>query len=152
MTLIADVYFNLRTPKDVVRSMSKKSRFRGPFHKWRGKRGETLFKAERQHLYHIYWSLSRQFRLKKSFWVICKILGLFVNPLRADLKYSLLNKGNLLQHLQMPLSQKLKIFSQLFFAFPKLRFNFEHFSKKDDLHSWRISELTDSKKRVWRKV
>ena len=88
----------------------------------------------------------------KSFWVICKILGLFVNPLRADLKYSLLNKGNLLQHLQMPLSQKWKIFSQLFFAFPKLRFNFEHFPKKDDLHSWRISELTDSKKRVWRKV
>ena len=32
-TLIADVFFKLRTPKDVVRSMSKKSPFRGPFEK-----------------------------------------------------------------------------------------------------------------------
>ena len=33
MTLITDVFFNLRTPKIVVRRMSKKSRFRGPFEK-----------------------------------------------------------------------------------------------------------------------
>ena len=33
MTLIADVFFNLRTLKDVIRQMSKKSRFRGPFTK-----------------------------------------------------------------------------------------------------------------------
>ena len=29
MNLIADVFLNLRTPKNVVRSISKKSRFRG---------------------------------------------------------------------------------------------------------------------------
>ena len=34
--------------------MSKKSRFRGPFDKQHGKRAETLFKAERQHIYPIY--------------------------------------------------------------------------------------------------
>ena len=33
MNLIADVFLNLRTPKNVVRSISKKSRFRGPFEK-----------------------------------------------------------------------------------------------------------------------
>ena len=33
MTLTADVFLNLRTPKYVVRLMSKKSCFRGPFHK-----------------------------------------------------------------------------------------------------------------------
>ena len=43
---------------------------------------------------------------KKSVLVICKILGLFANTLTADDKYSLLNKNNLLQHLQMQLSQK----------------------------------------------
>ena len=32
-TLIADVFLNLRTPKNVVRSMSKESRLRGPFDK-----------------------------------------------------------------------------------------------------------------------
>ena len=33
MNLIADVFLNLRTPKNVVRSISKKSRFRGPLEK-----------------------------------------------------------------------------------------------------------------------
>ena len=32
MTLIADVFLNLQTPKNVVRKMSKKTRFRRPFH------------------------------------------------------------------------------------------------------------------------
>ena len=31
VTLIADVFLNLRTKRDVVRQMSKKSCFRGPF-------------------------------------------------------------------------------------------------------------------------
>ena len=33
MNLIADVFSNLRPPKDVVIQISKKSRFRGPFDK-----------------------------------------------------------------------------------------------------------------------
>ena len=38
MILIADVFPKLRAPKDVVRQMTKKSRFRGPFDKQLGKR------------------------------------------------------------------------------------------------------------------
>ena len=49
--------------------------------------------------------------------LICKILGLFVDPLTADEKYSPLNKGNSLQHFQMELSQKQKTFSDIFFFF-----------------------------------
>ena len=52
--------------------------------------------------------------------MICKILGLFVNPLTADDKYCLFNRGNLLQYIQMHLSQKLKTFSQFFLHFPNL--------------------------------
>ena len=33
MTLIVDVFLNLPTPKNVVREMSKKSRFESPFDK-----------------------------------------------------------------------------------------------------------------------
>ena len=33
MTLIADVFPKLKTPKNVVKRISKKSRFRGPFRK-----------------------------------------------------------------------------------------------------------------------
>ena len=54
MTLITYVFFVVRTPKNVVRQMSTKSRFREPFHKYHGRRAETLVKAKQQHLCHVY--------------------------------------------------------------------------------------------------
>ena len=54
---------------------------------------------------------------KKSLRQICKILELFVNPLTAHDKYSLLNRDNLFQHLLMQLSQKTKNFVSFFFFF-----------------------------------
>ena len=54
MTLIADLFLKLRTPENVVRYMSKKSRFKGPFDRQHGKRVQTLLRSERQHGYHIY--------------------------------------------------------------------------------------------------
>ena len=52
--LIANVFPKSRTPKNVTRTMSKKSRFRGSFEKKHGKRDQTLLKFKRQHLYHIH--------------------------------------------------------------------------------------------------
>ena len=43
MTFIADLFPKLRTAKNVVRYLSKKSRFKGPFDRQYGKRVETLF-------------------------------------------------------------------------------------------------------------
>ena len=126
--------------------MSKKSHFRRPFDKWHGERVETLLKSERHHLYHIYWYLWRQLRLKTSLRGICKILGLFVNQLTADDKYSLLKRGNFQKHFQTDLSQKRKrisIFFVLFFAFSKFRLNYEQFEKKDGPHSSCFLELTN---------
>ena len=65
----------------------------------------------------------------------------------ADDKYSLLNRDNLTQPIRTQLSQKQKAFSQVFIAFSKCALNFEHFQKKDDPHSWFISEITHSAKR-----
>ena len=53
MTLIADLFLKLRTPENVVRYISKKSRFKGPFDREHGKRVQTLLESERQHRYHI---------------------------------------------------------------------------------------------------
>ena len=53
MTLIADLFAKFRTPKNVVRYLSKKSRFKGPFDRQHGKRVQTLLRSERQHHYHI---------------------------------------------------------------------------------------------------
>ena len=53
MTLIADLFPKLRTPENVVRYMSKKSRFKGSFDRQHGKQVQTLLQSERQHRYHI---------------------------------------------------------------------------------------------------
>ena len=146
MILIADVFPKLRTPKNLVKSMSKKSCFNGSFGKQHSKRLQTLLKFAWQNLYHIYWSLWRQLTFKKFLLVICKISRLFPNTLSADGKYSLLNRDNLTQPSQMQLSQKQKTLSEYFCAFLKSSLNFEHFQKKDDCHSWGIPEITESEK------
>ena len=143
MTVIAEVFPKLRTPKNLVRSMPKKSSFKGSFGKQHGKRAQTLLKCQGQLLYHIYWSLWRQLSYKKSLLVICKIWRLLSNTLSADGKYSLFNRDNLTQPIQMQLSRKQKTFSGFFSAFLKSSLNFEHFQKKDDSHSWGISKITD---------
>ena len=77
---------------------------------------------------------------------LCKILGLFVNTLTDDDKYSLLYRDNLTQQIQILLSQKPKTFSQLFSEILKPTLNFAHFQKKDDRHSRCISQITISQK------
>ena len=134
--------------------MSKKSSFRGPFHKQHSKWDRLLLKSEQQHLYHIHWSLSRQLSWKKPLLVICRILGPFLNTLTVGHKYILLSRDKLTQPIQMQLSQKKIFCSQYFSKFLQSRLTFEHFQKKDDHHSWCISKITDSEKRgyinVWK--
>ena len=54
MTLIADIFPKLWTPKKVVGYLSKTSCFGGPFEMQHGKRAQILLKSERQYLFHIY--------------------------------------------------------------------------------------------------
>ena len=53
MTFLVDLFPKLRTPKNVVRYMSKKPRLKGPFDRQHGKRVQTLLRSEPQHRYHI---------------------------------------------------------------------------------------------------
>ena len=78
--------------------------------------------------------------------VLCKILGLFVNTLTDDGKYSLLYRDNLTQQIQILLFQKPKTFSKLSSEIFKPTLNFEHFEKKDYPHSRIISQITVSEK------
>ena len=63
-------------------------------------------------------------------------------------KCSLPNTDNLMQPIHMQLSQKVKNFSEFFFAFSKNRLNFEHFQKQEDAHSLLICDATVCQKRV----
>ena len=147
MILIAEVFPKLRTPKNMVTSMPKKSRFKGSLGKQHGKRAQTFLKFPWQQVYHIYWLLWRQLTFKKSLLVTCKIWRLFVNTLSADGKYSLFNRDNLMLPIQMQVSREQKTFSNFSSSFLKSSLNFEHSQTKYHTHGWCISEITDSKKR-----
>ena len=51
---MADLFPKLRIPENVVRYMSKKSCFQGPFDTQHGKRVRTVLQSGQQHCYHIY--------------------------------------------------------------------------------------------------
>ena len=90
MTLIADVFPKLRTLKNMIISMLKKSCFRASVEKQHRKCPKALFKFEGQPLDHIPWSLGSQLSYKKCLLAICKISKLFPNTLSTYGKYSLL--------------------------------------------------------------
>ena len=54
MTLIADVFQEMRASKYMVRKMSKKPCFRGHLDRQHGKWVETVLQSEWQHLCNIY--------------------------------------------------------------------------------------------------
>ena len=136
----------LRTLKNMVRSMPKKSRFRGSVEKQHIKGGQALSKFEGQLLYHIYWALGRHLSYKKSLLAISKISKLFPNTLSADGKYSLLERENPTQRIKRQLFRKQKTFSEFFSSFLKSSLNLEHLQTKDDTHSWCISDIPDYQK------
>ena len=78
--------------------------------------------------------------------VLCKILGLFVNTLSEDERYCLLYQDNLLQPIQILLSQKQKTFSEFFSPFLKSTLNFERFQKKMTLIADIFPKLPSPKK------
>ena len=127
--------------------MSKKSRFTGVFDKSHNKWVATLFKSEQQDLYRIYWSLWRKFRLKKSHLVIWKFLGLFPSywlPITSILLLMEIIFSNMFRCNYL---RNEKDFLNFLFELSNFRFNFGHFQKNDDPHSWCVFKLTDSETR-----
>ena len=53
---------------------------------------------------------------------------------------------NFTQQLEVPLSQKIKIFSGCFIPFLKYALNLEHFAKKDEYPRLVISKVIDSER------
>ena len=84
------------------------------------------------------WRKSAIFKLK--------ILGLIVNRLTADDKYSRRNIQNLTQELQTAISQKQKNFSVIFITYLKSITNSEAFAKKVESAGLSICEIIDAGK------
>ena len=75
-----------------------------------------------------------------------EILGLIVNRLTADDKYSRRNIQNLIQELQTAISQKQKTFSGIFITYLKSITNSEAFAIKFEPASLSICEIIDAGK------
>ena len=74
-----------------------------------------------------------------------KILGLFVNALTVEYKYSRRKMQTFVKQVQTPLSLKQKTFSWFFIAFLKSTSNGEHFQKNGESCTLSVSEIIDSK-------
>ena len=75
-----------------------------------------------------------------------EILGLIVNRLTANDKYSRPNIQNLNQELQTSISQKQKTFSGIFITYIKSITNSKAFAKKVESASLSICEINDAGK------
>ena len=130
--------------ENVVRYMSKKSRFRVSFDKRHGKHGQALCIFTSQHLYLIHWSLPSQLSWKTSLLLARHILGLLVNTLAADEMYPGLNRDNLMIPIQMQLSQKQRTFPKFLLHVWNLDVILSILKQKDDPHWFFNLQITDS--------
>ena len=95
------------------------------------------------------WKITAKvIQLQKSLLDTWKFFRPFLNTVTACDKFSLISTDKWMETIQMHLSQKENILSHFICAFFKSALNFEHFQKKDDLHTLCISEITDHKRRA----
>ena len=135
MIVIANVFPQLKTVKNLVRPLFKKRRFRTSFDSQHVKGSQTLVKSSWQHFYHIFTSLRWEMIRKISPLLKFENIGVFLNTWTADYKYSVPDCENLQFLIQMKLSSKPKTFTELFLQLIESKSNFKHFQKKDDRHS-----------------
>ena len=67
--------------------------------------------------------------------VLGEILGVFLNILTSNGKYTVQDVENLQLSIEIQLSEKRKTFSQFFVLVVESTSNFKHFEKKHDGHS-----------------
>ena len=113
---------------------------------------EILLKSVRHHYCRMFPRICDKFSWKTSVLVRSEILGLFVNTLKIEYKYSPRNMQNFPQHPQTQLSQKGEDFSGFFNAFLQCISSLEHFEKKDEPSSLSIPEIIESKRSCYLNV
>ena len=93
--------------------------------KWVDESQKLLKSAEKQ-FYTTFLSFWAKLSYNNSLLVRCEILGLLVNTLTTNYKYSRSNRENLPLPIQMQLSEKPKTFGRNFIVVLNSKLNFEH--------------------------
>ena len=132
--------------------MSKKPHFRTPFGSQHVKKVPNTAEICTRALLSYLFNTVREIELWNVSFRDIWNLRTFFNTLTAKNNYSLGNRENLLEQIQMQLSQKLIDFSRFFAAILKCKSNFEQSFKNDKPHSLCISEIIDSDRRVYLNV
>ena len=141
--LLPSIFSKLPNVKRTVTPMFKYHRVIAPFYGQHVKRSKTLVKCPWKYFYKTCLLLWSKLTWETSLLLIFELLRVFIETLTADHRYSLCYIWNLQVLHQMQWSNKLKTFPIFFFPFLKSSSNFEHFQKKDDIHSQCISEIID---------
>ena len=116
--LKADVFLNLRNPKNVVRYMSKNSE--DPSRRNMVKGLKYYWNLNDKHLYHIYWSLGRQFSWKSVSWWHDKCQDCFLTHWLPMTSILFLTEGIFCNIFRCNYLGN----AIIYFAFSKFRFNF----------------------------
>ena len=135
MIVISNVFPKLQTVKNLVRTLSKRRRFRARFDSQHVKAFRTLAKSPWKHLYHVSSSFTGKSIWKMSHLVLGEVLWVFAITLTPDGKYPVQDCKNLKLPIQMQLSEKRKTFSDFFVPFLESTSNFTHFQTNDYCHS-----------------
>ena len=112
--------------------MSKRPFFSQHFGSQRVNAFQTQLKSSRHHIHSTVSLIWDKRSSKKSLLVISEILGLFVNTLTVDGKYSRQNIENFPQIIEFQSSQRQETFSGFFVRFLKSTSNSEYFKIKDE--------------------
>ena len=146
ISFIALIFRKLLNPTNVVTLMPVSSSFRTPFASKRVHGSQTLLEFALQHFHPNFPLIKDNLSWKTSLLARSEILGLFGNTLTADHMSSRHRWDKLMQQVQMLLSQKQKIFSEIFIEFLESTQNFAHFQRNDQLYPLNISEVIENDK------
>ena len=113
MIVISNVFPKLQTMENLVRTLSKRRHFRARFDSQHRKALQTLPKSWWKDFFHVFSSFSQDLICKMSPLVLGEILAVFVSTLTEHGKYSVQDCENLTLQIQIELSEKQKIFSQI---------------------------------------
>ena len=146
MSLIAQVFLKLLTPRDVLVSIHNSACFWKAYCSERVNESQTLLQYAETNFYPTFWSFRAKLSYKRLFLIRSEILGLLDNTLTDNYEYSHINRGNLPLQNEAELSQKASIFCYIFFCIFEVRIKFPMFWKKNEPHSSSISEVIDSER------
>ena len=146
MSLIAQIFGKLLTPKNVLTWMPKSSSFKTPSCSQRVHRSQTLLKSARRHFYPNLPLIQDELSWKTYLWIRSKMLGLFLNTSTADHMYSAHSWEKIRQKFKRNYLKNQKQFLKVLLPFWKSTWNFAHLEKKDHLDRSNILEVIDYEK------